>query len=137
MSVLLDSDVVISALRGRPRESETLKQLFETGERLYFSPVTRAEVFAGMMPVMIQLAFMATLHGTWTVSEIGAVTLKSYLAARVYGEVESIAQPLVDGRTLRIDVHDARERLAPLDEQQIVAYLFDHPVWTARVWHEP
>ncbi len=50
MSLLVDSDVVINILRGRPDEIASLAGLLAAGETVCFSPITRAEVFAGMRP---------------------------------------------------------------------------------------
>ena len=50
MSLLVDSDVVINILRGRRGEAVTLAGLLAAGEAVCFSPITRAEVFAGMRP---------------------------------------------------------------------------------------
>lgn len=48
MSILLDSDIVISLLRGRPREEAACAERLSRNEALYYSPITKAEVFAGM-----------------------------------------------------------------------------------------
>jgi predicted nucleic acid-binding protein len=48
MSLLVDSDVVINILRGRRGETEILAGLLAAGEAVFFSPITRAAVFAGM-----------------------------------------------------------------------------------------
>ena len=48
--ILVDSDVLIAVLRGYASESASLENLLESGGGLAFSPVSRAEVFAGMRP---------------------------------------------------------------------------------------
>jgi len=48
VSILLDSDVVISLLRKTRPVRRVLSGLLSIEERLYYTPITRAEVFAGM-----------------------------------------------------------------------------------------
>ena len=48
MSVLIDTDVLIEYLRGNASIVERLVQEYGKGRRLYFSPVTRAEIVAGL-----------------------------------------------------------------------------------------
>ena len=48
MSLLLDSDVVISLLRKTRPVRHVMTELLSRNERLYYTPITRAEIFAGM-----------------------------------------------------------------------------------------
>ncbi len=48
MSVLIDSDVMIEYLRGNPMIVERITKEYGKGRHLYFSPVTRAEIVAGL-----------------------------------------------------------------------------------------
>jgi hypothetical protein len=48
MSVLIDTDVLIEYLRGNEVIVDRIMKEYEKGRRLHFSPVTRAEVAAGL-----------------------------------------------------------------------------------------
>jgi len=47
---LLDSDVVIDVLRGRRETTRAVEQLTRAGIPTYCTPITWAEVFAGLRP---------------------------------------------------------------------------------------
>lgn len=49
MSILVDTDVLIAVLRGYPEPSERLRSFMRRGP-VFVSPVTIAEIFAGMRP---------------------------------------------------------------------------------------
>lgn len=48
MSVLIDSDVLIEYLRGNAVIVERIVKEYARGRHFYFSPVTRAEIVAGL-----------------------------------------------------------------------------------------
>jgi hypothetical protein len=48
MSLLLDTDVLIEYLRGNPEIVERVVHEFSMGTQLYYSPVTKAEIVAGL-----------------------------------------------------------------------------------------
>ena len=48
MSILIDTDVLIEYLRGNQRIVERVGKAYHTGMSLCFSPVTRAEIVAGL-----------------------------------------------------------------------------------------
>lgn len=50
MNTLVDTDVLIQVLRGMSDASTKLQRRFEQGARVAYSPVSRAEVYAGMRP---------------------------------------------------------------------------------------
>ncbi len=48
MSVLIDSDILIEYLRGNETAIQRLSKLYKSGQVLCFSPVTKAEITAGL-----------------------------------------------------------------------------------------
>lgn len=48
MSILIDTDVLIEYLRGNTLIVDRIIREYKKGERMYFSPVTRAEITAGL-----------------------------------------------------------------------------------------
>lgn len=49
-SVLIDSDIIIEILRGNIQIAGVVKKMWHNGARLTYSPITMAEVRAGMRP---------------------------------------------------------------------------------------
>lgn len=47
--ILLDSDVLIEVLRGNETIKKELSLLYRQGEALAYSPVTKAEIYTGLM----------------------------------------------------------------------------------------
>jgi len=47
---LLDTDVLIEVLRGKTKVVRHLKALHEKGNVIYYSPVTKAEIYYGIRP---------------------------------------------------------------------------------------
>jgi hypothetical protein len=48
MRLLIDTDILIEVLRGNRAVTEELKRLRREGAELLFSPVTKAEIYAGI-----------------------------------------------------------------------------------------
>ncbi|MDD2485823.1 MAG: type II toxin-antitoxin system VapC family toxin [bacterium] len=48
--VLIDSDVVIEWLRGNQKIVDRLLELKRSGKLIFYSPVTKAEIFHGLRP---------------------------------------------------------------------------------------
>lgn len=48
MGILIDTDVLIEYLRGNEAVVNKLTDLYNNGEKLCYSPVTRAEIIAGL-----------------------------------------------------------------------------------------
>ncbi|TET12092.1 type II toxin-antitoxin system VapC family toxin [Candidatus Aerophobetes bacterium] len=50
MMYLLDTDVLIEVLRGKTKVARYLKALYEKGNVICYSPVTKAEIYCGIRP---------------------------------------------------------------------------------------
>ena len=48
MGILIDTDVLIEYLRGNEAVVRKLTDLYKNGEKLCYSPVTKAEIIAGL-----------------------------------------------------------------------------------------
>lgn len=47
-AILVDSDVLIEHLRGRDPVASEFRQLFSAGHAVFYSPVSKAEIYAGL-----------------------------------------------------------------------------------------
>ena len=83
MSVLLDSDVVISLLRGRSPERAAWTDRLSRNEVLFYSPITKAEVFAAMrrneeVPTRRLFSLLVCLPITEEIGETAGYYLAAY-----------------------------------------------------------
>ena len=70
--MIVDSDVIIEALRGNTRTAAWIRRLHAAGTPLRYSPVSRAEIRAGARPK--ERAAISALFDSFTVLPIEAST---------------------------------------------------------------
>lgn len=71
-------------------------------------------IILALCPVLIQLSIMEVKHNEFTISKIGALAVKNYYFAKVYGEVNDMS------------LDQAREHISSYDQKEMLEYLLTH-----------
>lgn len=117
--VLLDSDIIIEILRGRARVSTVLERIEDDGIPTYCSPLSWAEIFAGVRPGE-EVAAEAFFHarGEVAIDAVAGRRAGAYLLRYAKSHALGIADALIAAAasTTALQLWTLNRRHYPMDD---------------------